>query len=139
MRMGFLVAATLLIGTNAHAWRTALYPVDWSPGFTDASGRFLHDFSYAGYHSGAEPLPSIPFDGVDVTAAPYNADPTGVVDSTAAIQQAIDDVGVAGGGVVLLPAGTFRISVPEGAPHALTISHSRVIIKGAGPNLTRVL
>src|SRR5690348_15837769 len=41
------------------AWRSALSPEDWTPAFTDAEGRFLHDFSYAGYRAGDE-LPEPP-------------------------------------------------------------------------------
>ncbi|MHC4974714.1 MAG: hypothetical protein ACYTG3_20555 [Planctomycetota bacterium] len=34
-------------------WRSRLFSEDWKPGHRDASGRFLHDFSYAGYRNGA--------------------------------------------------------------------------------------
>jgi len=44
-----------------------------------------------------------------VTSAPYSADNTGVNDARGAIQSAINDVAAAGGGVVFLPAGTYRI------------------------------
>ena len=30
--------------TGPTAWRSALYPVDWTPATTDQEGRFLHDF-----------------------------------------------------------------------------------------------
>lgn len=52
----------------------------------------------------------------DVTQAPYNADPTGVSDATAAIQAAVDDSqdGTGGtvplGGEVLIPAGDFLMN-----------------------------
>ena len=39
-------------------WRSSLYPEDWTPGFADAQGRFLHDFSYAGYHKGEALIPA---------------------------------------------------------------------------------
>ena len=38
-------------------WRSVLYPKDWTPGFA-VDGAFLHDFSYAGYHNGEDPLPT---------------------------------------------------------------------------------
>jgi len=53
---------------------------------------------------------------VDVTAAPYQADPTGQRDATAAIQRAIDDLtarGVAAFAdrrILYLPNGTYRLS-----------------------------
>jgi len=47
--------------------------------------------------------------GVTVTDAPYGADNTGAVDASAAIQAAIDDVYQAGGGVVWMPAGKYKV------------------------------
>ncbi|MBT7166792.1 MAG: choice-of-anchor D domain-containing protein, partial [Victivallales bacterium] len=114
-------------------WRSALYPSDWTPATTDGTGRFLHDFGYAGYHGGMEPIPDTPPGPVvDATQAPYQADPTGTTDSTDAIQQALDAVGEAGGGVVLLPAGTYLISLPAGQSWALRIRHPRTVLRGAG-------
>jgi hypothetical protein len=52
----------------------------------------------------------------DVTRAGYGADPTGIADSTAAIQAAINDADAAGGGDVMLP-GRFKhtgLTVPLG-------------------------
>lgn len=49
-------------------------------------------------------------DWINVAAAPYNADPTGAADSTAAFQNAISAAASAGGGVIYVPAGTFTIS-----------------------------
>ena len=47
----------------------------------------------------------IPDERFDVTE--YGADPTGESLSTGAIQDAVDDAAAAGGGVVVLPAGTY--------------------------------
>lgn len=44
------------------------------------------------------------------TQAPYDADPSGVNDSSAAIQKAIDDCAANGGGTVWLPAGRYRLT-----------------------------
>ena len=44
-----------------------------------------------------------------VTDAPYEADPSGRRDATAAIQRALDDVAAVNGGVVFLPAGRYRL------------------------------
>lgn len=57
----------------------------------------------------------------------YGADPTGTADSTTAIQSAINAANTAGGGVVYVPAGTYKIS------SALTIS-DHVCIKGDSRN-----
>lgn len=46
----------------------------------------------------------------DVTHVTYGADPTGVADSTAAIQAAINDANTAGGGIVFLPKGSYKLT-----------------------------
>lgn len=119
-------------------WRSALYPADWTPEFTDAQGRFLHDFSYAGYHAGEKPLPeSVPGPRLDVTKPPYNADNTGKESATSAIQTAINDAGRAGGGTVYLPAGTYRITFPYGGMSAaLIVTYSNVVLQGDGVDKT---
>jgi hypothetical protein len=45
-----------------------------------------------------------------ISVTQFDADPTGNVDSTAAIQQAMDRVKALGGGVVYFPPGTYDIS-----------------------------
>ncbi|MEK8132213.1 S-layer homology domain-containing protein [Paenibacillus filicis] len=117
--------------------RSRLYPEDWYPGFKDQKGRFLHDFSYTGYHRGEIPLPDTNgLQRIDVTQAPYLADSTGNSDSTAAIQQAIYDAGAQGGGVVYLPAGTYQVSAQPGKDFSLSIPSSSIVLKGAGMNKT---
>jgi len=118
----------------SQAWRSSLYPEDWQPGYTDSTGRFLHDFSYAGYHSGLKEIPFRNENVVDVTKPPYNADNTGGTDVTAILQQAIDDVGHAGGGVVFFPPGEYAISLQ--GRHALVIKHNHVVLRGAGTDST---
>ena len=120
------------------SWRSKLYPADWTPGYADAQGRFLHDFSYAGYHSGLRDIPVSGLRVTDVTKAPYNADPTGTADATAAIQAAIDALGAQGGGVVYLPAGTYKLSLQSGN-NVLTINKPNVVLRGAGPDKTFLL
>jgi hypothetical protein len=60
---------------------------------------------------------------VNVTAAPYNADKTGVNDSTTAIQDAINAASAAHEGVYI-PQGTYTVSQP--------IDVNNVTIEGAG-------
>lgn len=116
---------------GAAPWRSALYPTNWAPGFSDAQGRFLHDFSYAGYHRGEVPVPSRSGPLVDVTQAPYLADKTGNADATPQIQRALEDAGSLGGGVVYLPAGTYCVR-PQGAnSFALHLRYSNVVLRGA--------
>jgi len=129
-------AALPVPGLHAEPWRSALYPANWTPAFTDAEGRFLHDFSYAGYHRGERPLPQIQGPVINVAAAPYLADKTGQRDSVAAIQAALDAAAKSGGGVVLLPAGTYRLTPPEGAKVILRVRGDRTILRGEGTDKT---
>lgn len=128
-----------ICGQNApspQTWRSALYPTDWTPGYTDAQGRFLHDFSYAGYHSGLKEIPHITENILDVTLPPYYADNKGGKDVTSILQQAINDAGKQGGGVVYLPAGEYVISVT--GRHGLVVEHDGVVIRGAGKDKTYI-
>ncbi len=117
-------------------WRSSLYPADWTPGHADSEGRFLHDFSHAGYRQGEQPIPDITGPVFDVTVAPWSADASGQQDATVAIQRAIDAAGEAGGGVVFLPAGTYRVAPSEGSRSALRIDRPRVVLRGAGAGRT---
>ncbi len=116
---------------------SSLYSEDWYPGYADGEGRFLQDFSYAGYQMGDVPIPTdVPGKVVDVTNAPYHADHTGEIDATGAIQEAIDHVGAEGGGVVYLPEGTYKLAPSENSNYALRIKDSGVVLRGAGVDKT---
>ncbi|MBL9191025.1 MAG: hypothetical protein JNJ82_01625 [Opitutaceae bacterium] len=117
-------------------WRSTLYPADWTPPEDRRfeTDKLIQDFSYAGYRRGEVALPAPQGPRFDVTA--YGADPTGTVDSTSAIQAAIDAAAAAGGGVVYLPAGTFQVSPQGSASSALRISTSRIVLRGAGRTST---
>lgn len=121
------------------SWRSTLYPTNWTPGFKDASGRFLHDFGYAGYRRGDVPIPNGPPNGATLVVnavTQYGADSSGTNDSTVAIQNALDYVGTNGGGVVYLPVGTYKIQ-PQGTnPYALWMRYSNVVLRGAGTGST---
>lgn len=137
----FLMTALLTMAARAgeppkESWRSVLYPADWKPGFADAQGHFLHDFSYAGYHRGQADLLKVDGPITDVTKAPYLADPSGAKDSTVAIQAALDAVAEEGGGVVLLPSGTYLIQPQGNAKEALRIRGDKVILRGEGAGKT---
>ena len=113
-------------------WHSVLYPVDWTPAFTDPEGRFLHDFSYAGYHNGEADIgQDLPAKLIDVVAD-HGADLAGKVDATAAFQAAIDAAALAGGAIVQVPAGLYRID------GQLTISASRVVLRGVGAEQSKL-
>lgn len=109
-------------------WRSELYPADWSPGFAAPDGRALVDFSWAGYRNGEEP-PVIA--GPTFNVVDYGADPTATTDSQPAIQAAIDAASVAGG-VVEIPAGTFRVD------DTLLVAASNIVVRGRGPAASRL-
>lgn len=125
------------------SWRSALYPEKWTPADTDDDGRFLHDFSYAGYCMGKDPIPDArKLKTTLPVLAVKDADPKGKEDSTAAIQRVIDAAGGQGGAIVQLPRGVFKISPPEGSSVCLHIRHSNVILRGdsrgKGPSRTQL-
>lgn len=127
-----VIVALCICAGPAYAVRSTLYPEEWTPGFTGAEGRFLHDFSYAGYRNGEAVPPDNGSLPVTNAVADFGADNTGTADATTALQQAIDAAGSAGGGIVYLPAGMYRCD------STLGIVNSRVILRGAGEAATFV-
>jgi len=125
-------------------WRSKLYPEDWQPGLKDPSGAQLQDYSYAGYHNGERELGAglgpagiASLSRFDVTsfgaiASPTTAGSVPTSDSGPAFQDAIDAAKAAGGGVVFVPAGLYRIDT------WLTVASSRVVIQGEGPAVSRL-
>lgn len=72
-------------------------------------------------------------DWIDITASPYNADPTGKSDSTAGIQAALKQVAANGGGVVYVPAGNYKIT--SGLAYD---SSTSLMITGDGPQASNI-
>lgn len=118
----------------AAAWRSSLYPSGWLPigagGSATADGKFLNDFSYAGYLTGDTPVPTTVGANItrSVSASTYG---NGSSDATSGIQAAIDQVCAGGGGTVNLGAGTFRIKPQGSASFALHIKCRDLIMRGA--------
>lgn len=108
---------------GAPAWRSSLYPADWTPEFTAPGGAFLHDFSYAGAFNGERPLPE--HDGPRFDVLEFGGDPSGVLDSSAAFQSAITAAAVEGG-IVWVPSGTYQVA------QTLRVEASNVVIRGEG-------
>ncbi len=120
----------------AAEWRSSLYPENWTPGYTNSSGQFLHDFSYAGYEKGEKAIPET-MAGLFANVLDYGADNTGSADATSAIQSAIDAVQAAGGGTVYLPAGTYKVKPSSNSnASALRITGSNILFKGDGEGKT---
>ncbi|MGL5019699.1 MAG: glycosyl hydrolase family 28-related protein, partial [Luteolibacter sp.] len=135
---GFELDAVPLTAGPAAPWRSVLYPENWQPPEQASfyQDKFIQDFSYAGYRRGETAIPRIAGPVFDVTT--YGADPTGSADSTAAIRAALAAARTAGGGVVSLPPGTFRIS-NIGGNEILRISGNGVVLRGSGPDQTFLL
>lgn len=133
-----IIFLTTIFNAFSQDWRSELYPYSWKPGFAK-DGKFIQDFSYAGYRKGEQPIPFITNNIVDVTQAPYNADNTGINNATSAIQAAIDYVSGLGGGVVYLPAGTYSVQPNGASTSALRVKSDGVVIRGAGAAQTRIL
>ncbi|HYG22452.1 MAG TPA: DNRLRE domain-containing protein [Verrucomicrobiae bacterium] len=139
----FIFIFCLLVhASSSHAWRSVLYPADWSAPdnvLRFETNKMIQDFSYAGFRAGTEPLPEIGGPIFDVTAAPFLADKTGKTNVTAAIQTAIDAAQASGGGVVWLPAGVYAVSPQGPNTYALRINSSNIVLRGAGTTETFVL
>ncbi len=106
-------------------WRSALYPEDWSPGYSVESAT-LRDFSYAGWENNNAPPPD-PSDWPHVNILDFGADPTGTEDATEALQAAILSIPEDGQPwVVRVPAGRFRV---DGQLH---ISRDNTFLVGEG-------
>ncbi len=106
--------------------------------------RFLHDFSYAGYSKGEKPIPPedpntnwVDSAGV-YNVLNYGCTANGAADCRAAIQNAINDAEAnSRGGVVYLPEGEYRIRLTK-SNKLLRINNSRVVIRGDGPEKTKI-
>lgn len=152
-----LVAAATIAGPAA-AWNSALYPsadgVKFSRATVNYNGRAwqMPDFSYAGYQLGASaPGTGIPCRIERVTAPGATAIGslvgglstilTGTVvapgqpvatasDISSNLQAAVDRVGAAGGGTVILPAGSYALN------RSIAARYNNVSIVGAGSGKT---
>lgn len=84
----------------------------------------LPDFSFAGYHSGYDPLPDVP---VRANVKDFGAKGDGVSDDTEAFLRALASVR---DGAVFVPAGRYMIT------QVLKITRSNLALKGAGRDQT---
>lgn len=103
-----------------------------------ATGSYLEAFQTAAYHTR---MRSLGFH--DVTDPEYGAVGDYAADDTAAIQAAIDAAGTSGGGVVYIPAGTYKLSLATvntgtSAIHicALKCPYDNVMIVGMGKDIS---
>jgi len=123
------------------SWSSALYGADWSPtpSLSFVADKIIQDFSYAGYANGEKAIPDLSAARRFDVVADCGADASGKADATAAIQKAIAAAEAAGGGVVYLPAGTFRVQPEQDRRYALCVRKGGVVLRGAGPDKTFIL
>ncbi|MDZ4198038.1 MAG: glycosyl hydrolase family 28-related protein, partial [Kiritimatiellia bacterium] len=122
-------------------WRSELYGENWTSNADRSfeTDKLIQDFSQAGYAMNERPLPELADAPVFDAVAAFGADPTGETDSTLSIQRALDAAAAAGGGIVYLPPGRYRIAPLEDQAFVLRISASGVVLRGAGPEQTFLL
>lgn len=151
------VAAMATIAGPAAAWNSTLYPsvdgVHFSRPAVSYNGRQwqMPDFSYAGYQLGAvapgtgipcrvERLSTVGLPVIGSVVGGLTPISTGTVlspdklttapDISSSLQAAVDRVGQAGGGTVIVPAGTFTLS------RSIAAAYNNVSIVGAGSGKT---
>lgn len=100
---------------RARLWREWLAAPDTHPQ--------VPNVSYAGYHRGEDRLPH---PRVRANVKQFGAAGDGVTDSTEAFNAAVDAVGRAGGGAVLVPPGRYRLT------GVIWMHHSGVVLRGVG-------
>jgi hypothetical protein len=88
----------------------------------------IPNVSFAGYRLGEHPATR----PAHTNVLRYGAKPDGSANAAPAINQAIADVGRAGGGVVLVPAGTYRID------DVVEVGYDNVVLRGAGSAQTKL-
>jgi hypothetical protein len=123
---------------DPNPWRSELFPVDWllDPDANDVPS--LEDYSWAGYAAGEReegaPADAPIFDtrdyGLPVPNDDDDVDP--LPDATPSIQAAIDAAEAAGGGVVWIPEGTWRLD------GVVRVRGDGVVVRGAGSESTRL-
>jgi len=116
---------SLLAAASLSAMATLIPPaqlIDWTPGTRTGVPGGVDQYLVGGSNARSSL--------VNVTSAPYNADPTGVVDSSATIASAMNHLPA--NGVLYIPTGTYlmnsQIYIPQG--------YNNFTIRGDGPTKT---
>jgi len=100
------------------------------PHTTPLAGTEAFPLSPDGYALTSDLINTLGLPVFNVKSAAYGAIGNGIADDTTAIQSAITACGAAGGGIVLLPAGTYLIST------GLTITTAATILSGIAEGAT---
>ena len=131
----FLILMGIFFYCDSYSWYSQLFPFNaglYDEANVNFKGRNWHifDYAYAGYKTGSTSLRS----GVPCNITTI----MGSGDITIELQQAIDNVGAAGGGIVRIPSGTYTITEHSlhGGVHPIGINYNNVSVEGAGSDRT---
>ena len=90
----------------------------------------LPDFSYAGYHYFAKPVPDVTHPIFDVTS--YGAIPNDNLSDQRAIESAIAAAEANGSGIVFFPPGEFLVNTDVDNYQPISINSSHIVFRGSG-------
>ena len=124
-------------GTDAIPVRIAVLSSDISPTYQkfvrakeNGTEPILPDFSYAGYHYFAKPVPDVTHPIFDVTM--YGAIPNDALSDQRAIESAIAAAEANGSGIVFFPPGEFLVNTDADNNQPIYIRSSNIVLRGSG-------
>lgn len=97
---------------------------------TNPATAVLPDYSFAGYHFGADSIPNISLPVFDVTK--YGAIPDDTLEDFDGVQAAINAATAAGGGIIFFPKGKFLMNEMVGRRDGINIPKGNIILRGSG-------
>ncbi|MCL2512558.1 MAG: glycoside hydrolase family 55 protein [Oscillospiraceae bacterium] len=107
LKTAMFIAAIFVFAVFASATASGAYaPLPQEPQLIAGNDEYCDDLTVA---------------DIVLTEYPYSADSTGASDSTALIQQALNDCYAAGGGTVYLPTGFYKVTSPIKIPAFCTL------------------
>src|SRR6476469_9428233 len=97
----------------------------------DKTTSILPDFSYAGYHRGDDPIPTVSHTIFNVTA--YGAIANDTLSDRPAIEAAIAAAKANGSGIIFFPPGRFRINeIGDSDTQSIIINGNNIVFRGSG-------
>jgi chitinase len=141
MKKRLIILAAIIMASYSfiYPWTSQLFPFNGGTGkyqttpvSFDSKTWQLLDYSYVGYNLGQTPLQ---------TGVPCNVlTVAGTGDITQELQQKINTVGAAGGGIVKIPAGNYTITSADmgtgSGQRTICINYNNVSVEGAGSGYT---
>lgn len=125
-----ILLATLIITSCSLKIEEANHPKILLDFIENGSKSILPDFSYAGYAYGEKEVPIVDAKVYNVTD--FGAIANDGIDDTKVIQAAVDAAGIAGGGIVFFPKGTFDVNSDTTKTDIIYINYSNIVMRGSG-------